>query len=297
MNLAKSQLTALLLLLATIVAISPLIHAFSPIKGNVVFVLALLTLLITKSLWKGLSKTCFIVCLGIVLLAVIPALYWQEPRIMLIPTYFVLSLMVVSVLNKNDIRIFVDLLTWVVLVVLCGAVIGTSYAYLGGGAILDFANPDGRLNQVYLTTLTNIQIENFIRPSGIFDEPGALSFIVCFVAALRHSLGYDKKITWVLLTCGFVTTSVAHLVYTLLHATQELKDHKRAKDILTAAVILICSLLFLALFQASQEIISTFILRRFPYDLANLGQDRITTLMNAVSYININTFFFGLDSD
>jgi len=236
-------------------------------------------------------------CLGIVSLAVIPALYWQEPRIMLIPTYFVLSLLVVSVLNKNDIRIFVDLLTCVVLVVLCGAVIGTSYAYLGGGAILDFANPDGRLNQLYLTTLTNIQIENFIRPSGIFDEPGALSFVVCFLAALRHALRCNRKVTWVLLTFGFVTTSVAHLVYTLLHATEEVKDHKRVKGILITAVFLICSLMFVALFHSIQDIFSTFILRRFPYDLANLGQDRVTTFLNAVSYTNLSTFLFGLNSD
>jgi hypothetical protein len=298
MNISKSRLTALLLILATIVAISPLIHTFSPIKGNVISVLALFTVFFIKSSWKKVSKAWFIGTLGLILLAFIPTLYWQEPRMMLIPIYFILSMLVISVLNKDDIKNFVDLISWAALILLFLAIIGTFYAYLGGGSILEFANEDGRPNQLYLTTLTNAQFGNYIRPSGIFDEPGALSFVVCFVAALRHVLGCNKKVTWILLIFGFVTTSVAHLIYTLLHAAEELKDNRRVKNIFIVAAIVICLLMLMALVQPIRDIFDRLLLSRFSdANLSSLGQDRIITLVNAVRYINIETFFFSLDSN
>lgn len=294
----KTKLTVFLLTLATIVAVSPFVLAFLPIKGNIVSILAIGAILISKAAWRGIGDKCFYWCLGIVFIAVIPVLYWQQPRLMLIPIYFVLSVLAVSVLSKDDMKAFVELLTWLVLILLLGAVFGTLYAYFGGVPILEFANEDGRLNQLYLTTLTNSQFENFIRPSGIFDEPGALSFVTCFVAALRHAMGRNKKITWFLLALGFVTSSVAHLIYALLHATEEFKDSRRVKVVFMATVVVICSLVFMALFQSIQDIFSTLFLSRFSDEnLGNLGQDRLIALINAVGYINVNNFMFGLDSD
>lgn len=298
MNQTKTKSTAWLLTLATVVAVSPFVLAFLPIKGNVVSILAIGAILISKAAWRGIGEKYFYWCLVIVFISVIPTLYWQQPRLMLIPIYFVLSVLAVSVLSKDDMKAFVELLTWLVLILLLGAVFGTLYAYFGGVPILEFANEDGRLNQLYLTTLTNSQFENFIRPSGIFDEPGALSFVTCLIAALRHALGYNKKTTWVLLALGFVTMSVAHLIYTLLYAAEEFKDHRRVKVVFITAVAIICSWVVMTIFQSIQDIFSTLLLSRFSDDtLGSLGQDRVTTLMNAAGYIDINTFMFGLDSD
>lgn len=299
MHISKSKLTVWLLTLATVVAVSPLIHAFSTLKGNVISILALFAIFIIKDFWRGVDNKYFFLSLGIVFISIIPALYWQQPRLMLLPIYFVLSILVVSELKKIEIKAFVELLTWVLLLVLFGAVLGILYAYFGGASIIEFANPDGRLNQLYLTTLTNSQIENFIRPSGVFDEPGALSFVVCFIAALRHSTGGNKKITWIMLILGMVTMSVAHLIYMLLHATEELKSHKRAKDaFMFLGVVAIFSWVLVSFIHPIQDILSALLFSRFTDDtLSTLGQDRVTTLLNAVGYIDINTFMFGLDSD
>jgi hypothetical protein len=299
MSFFKIKTTPWLLIIATIVAVSPLVSAYSPIKGNIVSILALFIILCSKNLWDRVNQEYFVWCLIIGFSAFISSVYWQELRMMLIPIYFVLSILVISVLNKHDIKVFVEILTRLVMIFLFGAVFGTFYAYYGGVPILDFANPDGRLNQLYLTTLTNSQIENFIRPSGVFDEPGALSFVACFIAALRHSTGGNKKITWIMLILGMVTMSVAHLVYVLLHAAEELKSHKRAKDVfMFLGVVAICSWVLVSFIQPIQDILSALLFSRFTDDtLSTLGQDRVTTLLNAVGYININTFMFGLDSD
>lgn len=299
MNLSQTKLTAWLLILATIIAVSPLLHAFSPIEGNVVFILALFAILVIKASWRGIDEKYFFWCLGVVFIAFIPSFYWQELRLMLIPTYFVLSILVISALSNDDIESFVEMLSKLTLLLLFGAVFGTLYAYFGGNPILEFNNQDGRPNQLYLTTLTNSQFENFIRPSGLFDEPGALSFVTCFIAALRHAMGCNKKTTWIILGLGLITMSVAHLIYILLYAVEEIKKYRRVKDtLLVVGVVAASSWMLVAFIQPIQDILSALLFNRFSEDnLATLGQDRITTLMNAVGYLDIKTFMFGLDSD
>ena len=294
----QMKLIAVLLTLATVMAISPFVHAFSPIKGNIISILVLFSIWAVKALWTGVNKKYYFWCFWVISIAIIPTLYWQELRLMLVPIYFVLSILTISVLNDSEIKAYVGLLTWLVLIVLFGALFGILYAYYGGGSILQFANPDGRLNQLYLTTLTNSQLGSFIRPSGIFDEPGALSFVVCFVVALRHAMGANKNITRILLIFGFVTTSVAHLVFTLLYAAAEIKDNRRSVDVIILLGIAVGLVALLALSKPISDIISTLFSSRFSDDnLASLGKDRMTTLMNAVSYVDIKTFMFGLDSN
>ena len=299
MDSPQIKFTGWLLVLATVVAVSPLIHAFSPIKGNVISILALFAILFSKVTRRGVVERYFFWCLGIVFAAFIPTVFWQEPRLLLIPTYFVLSILAISVLNKNDIKVFVEMLSKLILLLLVGALFGALYAYFGGNPILEFNNQDGRLNQLYLTTLTNSQFENFIRPSGMFDEPGALSFVTCFIAALRHVMGCNKKTTWIMLALGLITMSVAHLIYILLHAVEEIKNHRRAKDaLLVVGVVAASSWILVAFIQPIQDILSALLFNRFSDDnLGTLGQDRISALMNAVGYLDIKTFMFGLDSD
>ena len=292
------RMTPWLLTVATTLAVSPFFHAYSPIKGNVLSILALLSILIIKDAWRGINKKYLFWCFLIVFLSSISASYWQELWMMLLPIYFILSILVISKLNKSDIKGFIEIQTSLLLIVLFGAVIGAIYAYYGGVGIIRFVNPDGRLNQLYLTTLTNSQFENFIRPSGIFDEPGALSFITCFIAAIRHSMGGNKKVTWVLLLLGLITSSVAHLIYILFHAAEEIKNSRRAVGFLKLLAVVFCFAVFMILYQPVNEIVTTQLLSRFSdANLGSLGQDRITTLINAIGYININSFFFGLNSN
>jgi hypothetical protein len=56
------------------------------------------------------------------------------------------NILTISVLNEKELKAFVSLLTCLVLIMLIGAVFGIVYAYYGGTPILQFANPDGRLN-------------------------------------------------------------------------------------------------------------------------------------------------------
>ena len=298
MNYSRIGMTPWLMTLATTFALSPLLYAFSPIKGNVITFLSLLFILIIKGVWISVRKKYFYGTVFIILMSAISAVYWEEILVLQLPKYFILSFLVVSVLTKRDITSFVEIQTALMLVILIGAILGTVYAYYGGNPQIQFFNPDKRPNWLYLTTLTNSQFGNYIRPSGIFDEAGALSFITCFVAALRHSLDSNKKVTWVLLALGLITSSVAHFIYMLMHAIQEVKGFENIKIWLKSIFVVIFFIILMILYQPTNEIFSTIFLNRFSdTNIGTLGQDRIKTLINAIGYININTFIFGLNSD
>ncbi|HAZ3859399.1 TPA: O170 family O-antigen polymerase, partial [Escherichia coli] len=101
---------------------------------------------------------------------------------------------------------------------LCCAVIGFIYAAIGGSAIYTITNPNGREFYFYLTTFTVTNYSGFIRPSAFFDEPGALSFYICFVVMLREILWPRKRaLNFALLAFGIVTLSLAHIVFTILY--------------------------------------------------------------------------------
>ena len=313
--IALEKQTPWLLVFAGIIALSPLFLAYAPIKGNIISILALLLILLSKFIRKGLERKYFIWCLVILFSAIIPTLYWQEARLILIPKYFLFSILAIPLLNNNDYKVFITLSSWLIFIILLGAVLGVFYAYYGGPPIFSFANEDGRLNQLYLTTLTNTQIQNLIRPAGIFDEPGALSFITCFIAALRHATGRSKKLTWVILTLGFITSSFAHLAYFLLHLAEEFKSKEGRQEVFISTIFYGAILLGIVfILPPLHDVLSTFLFSRLTtvapdffttaapdfFTTAapeSLGQDRITMMHNAINYLNLRSFMFGLDSD
>ena len=92
------------------------------------------------------------------------------------------------------------------------SVVGFFYALNGGEPLLTIVNPDGRDNALYLTTMSNTQVGNVIRPGWVYDEPGAFSFLICATVALRHILRMGDRLSTLLMIGGLVTFSFAHLI-------------------------------------------------------------------------------------
>lgn len=297
-DIPSTSLVAGLLLLGGVISVSPLLNVFSPIKGNILALAAAAAIVLIRIDWYAIDKTVTAVVVLLLATAGISASHWGEPRMMVLPIYVVSSVFAVSVLWRRDVRTFVEIFTWLLLWTLVGAVIGLFYAFLGGAPLLSFPNPDGRLNQLFLTTLTNAQYLNFIRPSGLFDEPGALSFVVCCLAALRHALGYDKKMTWTLLVLGLVTMSLAHMMYMIVHGINEVSGSKHMMRALVITTVVAIALYALVAFvQPVQEIYSNLLLAKFVVSDGRLAGDNRTDLfLNAARYINSSSFWFGIDA-
>ncbi|WP_157830561.1 hypothetical protein [Aeromonas sobria] len=115
------------------------------------------------------------------------------------------------------------LLTLFAIVGVFFATIGFFYALSGGKPIFSFPNLDGRLNYVYLTTFTNAVYGNVIRSSFIYDEPGAFSFVLCFVVVLRELMHKRVLPSMLIMLGGLVTLSLAHILIFLLYIFSKIK--------------------------------------------------------------------------
>jgi len=166
------------------------------------------------------------------------------------------------------------------------SIIGFAYAYAGGQPLLSIANPDGRENSLFLTTMTNVWFETIIRPSFIYDEPGAFSFIVCATVALREVLGKSARTSYFLMLGGLITFSLAHVLVLLLFLVARLGI---LKTCLIAAAVSSGAILALS---ASDEF--NFFTSRFAIEDGRLaGDNRSNQLDNLAEVIDPEIFLFG----
>lgn len=149
----------------------------------------------------------------VLFLFIIGSLYWQDLRLIAIPVYLFVAIFLCSLATKEEVSGFIDLSSKFMLILCVLAIFSFFYVMLGGSPIASFPNPDGRLNYIFLGTLTNSYWAGLIRPSGIFDEPGAFSFFICSVVTLRRLFDKDSNLSWILLLLGLVTMSLAHIVF------------------------------------------------------------------------------------
>lgn len=166
------------------------------------------------------------------------------------------------------------------------SIVGFVYAFGGGEALLSIANPDGRENALYLTTMTNFWVGNVIRPSYIYDEPGAFSFLLCATVALRELLGKRFWPSLFLMLGGLITLSLTHLLIALLFLTTRLGFVKTC--VLTAAVLV-------GGYMASEDIdMFDFFTARFVVEDGKLtGDNRSNQMGNLIDIINPKIFLFG----
>lgn len=239
----------------------------------------------------------FFPMLAIFLLFSISTLYWQDIRVLSVPVYFYVALLLGSVCTNDDVSDFVDLASCFMLFLCIGAVLSMLYVILGGGPIFTFPNPDGRLNYVFFGTMTNSYWNGLIRPSGIFDEPGAFSFFICSVVTLRKIYNKNTNINWLLLALGMCTLSIAHVVYVIFYFLSERPDVRR---IFVMSLVLCISFLLIKN-SSSFEIFEQVFLNRFQIDDDGLmkGDNRTESIVAAIEILTNNSkvFFWGLSPD
>jgi len=164
--------------------------------------------------------------------------------------------------------------------VLC-SVIGFFYAAMGGEPILEILNNDGRPNYLYLTTFSNSITTFFVRPSFIYDEPGALSFMLCSVVFLRELLGRSKKVTILILFGGLITFSLAHIIICVLFILTSKK---------IGAILLTVAFFTAGVAYTSQMVEFSFFYKRFVLKDGRMGGDnRSHQYSNFIKAINDDT--------
>jgi len=131
-------------------------------------------------------------------------------RFILLPFVFYVSWQ--FSLDKTFVKTFSKFLTNFSLIGIVLAWIALFYVLSGGQSLLDFPNPDGRPNGLYLTSLINAVVGNIIRAAFIYDEPGAFSFVLVVAVIVREMLAENRLISFIILVGGLVTFSLAHVM-------------------------------------------------------------------------------------
>lgn len=231
--------------------------------------------------------------LAALLLACVSAVYWMDVRYLFAPVFLLSSLFLIQLADDSAIEAFISIVTVLLLVMLAGAIAGSALALNGVQPLFDIPNNDGRPNYFFYTTFSNSWWGGIIRPSGLYDEAGALSFMVCGVAALRHLRGRDSRVTWLLLVLGFVTLSLAHLVYVLLHFAAERLGARN----LVGIVATLLPVILVAGYLGGFEVLEKRLLGRATITEAGqlAGDNRSDRMFNAAAHLDKHpkTFLFG----
>jgi hypothetical protein len=273
---------------------SPIFLNFGLLKGNIYFIIASLYFFLTQKI-KLYKNDLYIISL-ILLFHSSAIIYWRELKLIYFPIYFWISWLIATNLNKKLLEDYIDFATKICMILLVGALLGFIYTFFGGQPIFSIKNEDTRLNEFFLTTFSNTHILNIIRPAGIYDEPGALSFIVCLVVAGRKFLNKSNKKSWILLILGFITLSLAHFVFVTLFLLQDMKKYNLKSVLLFLSASL--ALYGIIYFSFLKDVFDTFFFSRFKFENGEMaGDNRSALIKNAYNYLNFKTFLFGLDVD
>jgi hypothetical protein len=196
---------------------------------------------------------------------------------------------------------FIDFATKFMFVLLAGCFIGFFYALIGGTPICEFHySGHPRTWYLFLTTQTSGVMPfpgvTVIRPTGIYDESGALSFFVCALAFIRALANKNEKETFLLLLFGNITFSMVHFMCFCIYLMYLLvKNIKKKSMILYAILTVFISLLTYYQFK---EIFDNALLARFEYNEATgklHGDNRSEQLEISIKLLDFDSFLWGKD--
>ena len=292
-SVEKSKLANSFLVLS-LVSISP-IFPFFGLKGIFFYILFISLYLILNFEQIIFRKIELVIIFFFSFLSAIGALLLSDLNVFFSSIMFTMTLMVVSSMSEKNRKNTIDLMSIFLQIILVMAIISFIYTLLGGEPIFSITNPDGRENHFLLTSFSNSFWSGFSRPSGIFDEPGTLSFFVCSVCALRQLFSLEEKKTIYLLLMGLITFSLAHIIFSFFLFFSFSKKIFFLKRLLFLIVIMTSAIIV----SGNFSIFYNVFLIRFEIEegLRFLGDNRSENFINAL-YLLINyplSIFYGIE--
>jgi hypothetical protein len=278
------------LTVGTLILISPIFALINGISTSITFLFFAISLYFNFDRKERFLKYYIILFCYYIFICIVLSIFHQEVSFIPLPFFFLTSVYFVLISSNNDIVKFVDFASNIIFLITFGALVGFFYAFFFGQPSFIFKNPNGLENQVFLTTMTNSRWGNFIRPSGIYDEPGALSFFICGICFLRHLLNFEKKRTRLILFLGLITFSVAHVIYMAFHLISD-SNFKFKINLIKKSfyfILISISIYFILSYTGTWEWISLIFFGRFQSESSGLfpGDNRSMFFFNALEYIS-----------
>lgn len=314
MKLFKKKISRIDKLYTVIVFVFALILWATPVTHilqiNVMYLVMLQGLIVISYMIVTKKKYNYLIVSAISLLLVGSALtsfYWVDLKLLFYTVPFLISFLMILSLKKHQLTFLVDCSTVYILVLIIGAWIGFIYTLMGGQPIFYIERANDAHVYYFLTTFSNSWRDwmNIIRPSGLYDEPGAFSFVICSVAFMRHLLNKNKNITWTILLTGFITLSLAHLIYIVFHFLSEkislIKIFKSKYFVLLSTSIIIFASINIDAVKQTGNILETFYKNRLEIaqvdDRIIEGDNRFDGFIQTSETLKNDGKLFGLDNE
>lgn len=258
---------------------------------------------------RTMPRELIILILASVVFSAITSIYWQNISILAYSGYFLISALLVGMAAPSEIRRAIEVGTDILLVMTVLAWVSFVYALRGGAPGFEISGYPGQPVSLYLTSMAlsihGQGLGTFLRPSGIFDEPGAFAFFISLCAACRMLLDMDRNKTWFLLIAGLITTSLALVIFIVIVGFRELIDkpqhlgNKRKISVLLPVFALLGLLVLLVSFWAEVSIVFVVLIERLaPGSDGRLlqGDSRTVQFLSAFEQITPAIALFGFDA-
>lgn len=257
----------------------------------------LLFILIALATDIKIDKIFILFSASVILTGSLVAIFHQNIDYIWFSGNIVLGVMLFSVIDKKQFLHIIKFSTIIILFMLIGAWITYFDIYTNGVTDKFFVTKTGRPIPIGSLSLGHITSQGSFRPSSIYDEPGTFSFVIVFIAAIRHLLGMNKGFTWLILILGFVTSSLAHLVYVFFHLLTELKNAKKFINIFL--IVFALSIFGVFISYTPESLITSFSNRLQITSLDDgiiSGNNRLSYLLYSLQKLHsfeIQEWFFG----
>jgi hypothetical protein len=267
-----------------------------------VFLLAITPFFVLRNLSSSFEigiyrLSVFVTCFFVFACALVLMIYWSSIRYIHIHLHLLCAMVIIISFCKEDLKKILYISTEVLIVICLGALLGHLVIALGITPPFSFPNANGLPNYFLFTTLSNDYDGKSLRPSGIYDEPGTLSFMVCSVVAARKLSNMNERRTQTLLIMALSTLSLAHVIFMLTYYFSNKYNKK-------TTILFLVSIVFVALLGvAFYDYLYEPILKRFDYGMEDRvflnGDNRTILFINAFKIVTSEYFsiFFGVGGD
>jgi hypothetical protein len=286
----------ILFILVLVITWSPLFGVIIPFNNaylTLIFNLLLIILFYYKH--KKINKTILILSSilfsSIILVSFFAGSISYITRLIWLP----LALIITKYINHELLIKTSKIFTYFVFILLLGAWFSFFYSFFGGDPLFVYSNMDSKSIFFYGGTFTNASLFGIIRPAGIYDEPGAFSFVIWILILLRHKIYDYNKITILLAILGLITFSLTHFIclaiYLISYFFKNKINHNTRYFLFIFLILL--TIFFLYIKNNIPEV--NFFFDRFNIEDGKVsGDNRSEELINFFKFFNLKMFLIGV---
>lgn len=249
-NLNVKQKSVISIIVIMLISSYPFVfdRLFALPDKNIIYIIGVVGLLLISNAFSGLSQIprTIIICVFIQMIIWLLFFVIHNDPTYITRIFFLLIvlIMLAAICDTKTLASFVQCNNVMIAIQSIGALVAFVLVAVGIlSPLITTTNIDGRPLYFLGFSCTNIYLGNIMRPSGFFDEPGALAFWGIF-ALIFNKLYYDNKRIEHILIIGLLSTlSLAYYIqlalYVVCFYTSNFKKNAFVILVIVAAVFFV----------------------------------------------------------